>query len=141
MNREKVSHRFTQIVLAIAMASGLLGFSAKTAAAQSIIVTTPFSFSVENQHYAAGTYEFTLPSDRFLSIRNVNGGPQEFFLVCPGQDGPLGVRGGVIFQSSNGHRILESVYVPGTDISAVLMEPKPDGDNVNAHETSSAMRA
>jgi opacity protein-like surface antigen len=141
MNREKVSNGFAKILLAIVIASAIFGVSAQAADTQAIVVTTPFNFSVDNQHYAAGTYEFSLLSDRFLSVRNVKGVSEEFFLVRQEQDGPLGVKGGLVFQNSNGHRILKSVYVPGTDMSAALIEHPRNGNAVKTDRASGVMRA
>jgi hypothetical protein len=141
MNREKVSNGFAIILLAIVIASAIFGVSAHAAARQAIIVTTPFNFSVDNQHYAAGTYEFALLSDQFLCIRNVKSGSKEFFLIRPDQDGPLGAKGKLVFRNSNGHRILESVYVPGTDMSVALIEHRRNMNTVKTDCASSMMRA
>ena len=141
MNLKKVSSSFTKIALAIAVASGIFGLSSQAADAQAISVTMPFNFSVESQHYAAGTYEFALLSNRFLSIRNVKGVSEKFFMVRPEQDGPLGVKGGLVFQSANGHRILESVYVPGTDMSVALIKHRRNGNAVKTDCALGVMRA
>jgi hypothetical protein len=97
MTREKFSSTFAKLILAAVNISGMLALGTQTAAAQAIIVTTPFAFSVGSQCYPAGRYQFTLLSEWFLSIRNVNGGGEKFFKVRPEENGPLGSHGGLTF--------------------------------------------
>ena len=104
---------------------GMLALGAQTATAQSVTATTPFAFSAGSQSYPAGTYQFTLVSQWSLSIRNVNGGGERFFAVHPEETGPLASHGKLSFGISEGHRTLQAVYVPGTDIAAELLQHDP----------------
>jgi hypothetical protein len=122
MNREKFSSTFAKLILAAVSISGMLALGTQTAAAQAIIVTTPFAFSVGSQCYPAGRYQFTLLSEWFLSIRNVNGGGEKFFTVRPEENGPLGLHGGLTFRNSEGHKNLQVVHVPGRDRAAALLQ-------------------
>jgi hypothetical protein len=122
MSREKFTSIFPKLVLVAITAIGMLTLNAQTAEAQGIIVTTPFAFSAGSQSYPAGTYEFTLLSAWSLSIRNVHGGVQKFFTVRPEDNGRPGSKGSLTFDDSDGHQNLEAVYVPGTDITAELLQ-------------------
>jgi hypothetical protein len=122
MNREKVTSTFARLILVVVTMSGMLALCTQTATAQAIIVTTPFAFSAGNQSYPAGTYQFTLLSEWSLSIRNVNGGGEKYFMVRPEEKGSLGSHGSLTFRNSEGHRNLQAVYVPGTDIAAELFQ-------------------
>src|SRR5580693_4702801 len=78
MNFGNLSHRFVSLILAVGIAGGILGLGAQAASAQGITATTPFSFSVDNQQYPPGKYQFTLASLWLLSIRDVDGGGEKF---------------------------------------------------------------
>ena len=125
MNREKVTSTFAKLMLVAVSMSGMLSLGTQTAAAQAIIVTTPFAFSAGSQSYPAGTYQFTRSSEWFLSIRNVKGGGEQFFIVRPEATETPGSHGSLIFRNSEGHRNLQAVYVPGTDSAVRLLEHNP----------------
>ena len=122
MNREKFTSTFAKLILVAGSIGSVLALGAKTATAQAITVTTPFAFSAGSQSYPAGTYQFTLLSEWSLSIRNVKGGGEKFFAVHPEETGPLDSQGSLTFRNSEGHRSLQAVYVPGTDIAAELLQ-------------------
>jgi hypothetical protein len=105
----------------------------QTASAQSIIVTTPFAFSVGNEFYPVGTYKFNVVSEWFLSIRNVNGGGERFFIVRPEEKASRGSRGGLIFTNSEGHKNLQTVYVPGTDRAEALVQNETVNNKAKRH--------
>jgi len=122
MNRKKLTATFVKAIVAVFTASGILALGTQTAsAAQAIIVTVPFTFSAGNQLYPVGTYQFTVLSEWSLSMRNVKGGSERFFMVAPKQNGSEASHAGIIFRNSAGHKDLEAVYVPGSDISAELL--------------------
>jgi hypothetical protein len=120
MNREKFTSTFASLILVAVSISGMLALGTQTATAQAIIVTTPFAFSAGTQSYPAGTYQFTLLSQWSLSIRDVNGGGEKFFMVRPEENRASGSQGGLAFRNSEGHRNLQAVYVPGIDSAAEL---------------------
>jgi hypothetical protein len=109
------------LILGAVAISGMLELSTQTATAQSITVTTPFAFSAGSESYPAGTYQFTLLSEWSLSIRNVNGGGEKFFIVRPEETGTLGSHGSLAFRNSEGHQNLQKVYLPGTTTAAELL--------------------
>jgi hypothetical protein len=121
MNFGNLSHRFVSLILAVGIAGGILGLGAQAASAQGITATTPFSFSVDNQQYPPGKYQFTLASLWLLSIRDVDGGGEKFFPLQPIDNGYLGSHGGLTFRNSNGRKHLQEVYMPGTDMVFALL--------------------
>jgi hypothetical protein len=120
MNRKNLSRRFAKLILPVGLAIGISSVSAETVSAQGIIVKAPFSFSAGKQQFPAGTYQFTQASEWMLSIRNVDGGGEKFFPVTPGEKGPLGSNGRVLFFNTEEGKVLQTVYVPGTDRTAEL---------------------
>ena len=121
MNAGNLSHRFVAPVLALAVAGAMLVLGSQSASAQRITVSTPFPFSVDSQHYPAGTYQFTLISECLLSILKVDRGEEKVFLIRPEANGPLGAHGGLTFDNSKGHRTLQSVFIPGKAMAAELV--------------------
>jgi hypothetical protein len=132
MNPGNLFHRFVAPVLALGVAGALLVLGSQSASAQEITVTTPFSFSVADQQYPAGTYQFTLVSEWFLSIHNTDG-KQNFFPIRPGGSGPLGSRGGLTFYKCEGHNELLAVYIPGTGMTAELIGSKSARNEIKTH--------
>jgi hypothetical protein len=133
MNREKSILTFTKSILAALTTSGILALGTQAASAQKINVTTPFGFSAGNQFFPAGTYQFTILSEWSLSIRNVNGGGERLFAVRPEENGPLGSRGGLIFRNSEGHRNLQTVYAPGAERAAGLLQHETVSNRAKRH--------
>jgi len=125
MNFEKLISTLAKLILGAVAIGGMLTLGAQTATAQAITVTTPFAFSAGSQSYPPGTYQFTLLSQWSLSIRNVKGGGKRFFAVHPEETGPLNSQGSLTFRNFEGHRNLQAVYVPGTDIAAELLQHDP----------------
>lgn len=124
MNLRHVRNRIFTSMVALGFVCAILAMGARPASAQSITVTTPFPFCVNNQVFPRGTYRFTPQSQWLLSIRNVSGGPEELFPVRPGDrerqgsvTGPMGKVGGVIFRNSGGVQMLNAVYDPVLDLS------------------------
>jgi hypothetical protein len=137
MNRKKLTATLVKAIVAAFTASGILAIGTQTASAQQIIVTVPFAFSAGDQLYPSGTYQFTLLSAWSLSMRNMNGGGERFFMVSPKQNGPKESHAAIVFRNSTGHKDLEAVHVPGSDISAELLtqdhvSPKPRSPEQNA---------
>ena len=122
MNRKKLTAKFVKAIVAAAFAaSGILALGTQTASAQAIVVNIPFAFSAGDQLYPVGTYQFTLRSGWELSMRNVKGGGERFFMVGPKQNGSEGSHDGVVFRNVEGHKDLQAVYVPGSRISVELL--------------------
>jgi hypothetical protein len=123
MNLGYLFHRIVVPVLALGVAGLILVLSPQSASAQEITVNTPFSFSVDNQQYPAGTYQFTLLPEWLLSIRNPDG-KENLFAVRPERSRPFGSRGDLTFRDCEGHNELLAVYIPGTDMTAELIGAK-----------------
>jgi hypothetical protein len=135
MNLGKLARRFVAPVVALGVGV-ILVMTAQSASAQGIIVSNPFSFSVDNQQYPAGTYQFTLESQWLLSIHNADGGNTNFFPVRPEDSGSLGSHGRLTFYNCEGNQRLQAVYIPGTDITAQLIGP----DNATNHKKTHGPR-
>jgi hypothetical protein len=116
----------------------MLAVGTQTASAQAIIVTTPFAFSAGNEGYPAGTYEFSIVSAWSLSIRNVNGGGEKFFVVRPQEKGSRGSRASVVFDNSEGHKNLQAIYFPGTGRGGVLLQTNKVKRHVSGAATTMA---
>ena len=118
-----LDHIFTSI-LTLGFVGAMLAMGARPVSAQSITVTTPFPFCVNNQAFPRGTYRFTPLSQWIILIRDVNGESEELFPVRPesrhregSQTDPMWTVGGVTFHNSQGVRTLEAVYDPISDRS------------------------
>jgi hypothetical protein len=122
MNREKFKGICARAIVAAVITSGILALSTQTASAQAITATVPFAFSAGDQLLPAGTYQFTLLSAWFLSIRNVKGGGEKFFAVHPQQNGSHASHARIVFRNSGGQKNLEAVYLPKSDGGAELLE-------------------
>jgi hypothetical protein len=137
MNRKKLTATLVKAIVGALTASGLLAIATQTASAQQIIVTVPFAFSAGEQLYPSGTYQFTLLSAWKLSMRNMNGGGERFFMVSPKQNGPKEAHASIVFRNVTSLKDLEAIHVPGSDISAELLSsdhvtPKPRAPEQNA---------
>jgi hypothetical protein len=123
MNLGKLFHRFVAPMLALAVAGGISLLVPPFASAQEITATTPFSFSVANQQYPPGTYQFTLIPEGLLSIQNADG-KKNIFPIRPEGRGPFGSNARLTFYKCKGHNELLAVYIPGTDMTAGLIGQK-----------------
>jgi hypothetical protein len=137
MNSSNLFHRFVVPVLALA-AGAILVVGSQSASAQGIIVTPPFSFSVDNQQYPAGTYRFTLVSPWLLSIQNADG-KEKVFPIHPEGSRPPGSHGGLTFHKCEGYNELLAVYIPGTDMTAELIGQTASREESKTHVTQSSM--
>jgi hypothetical protein len=140
MNRKKLTASLVKAIVAAFTASGLLAMGMETASAQQIIVTVPFAFSAGDQPYPAGMYQFTLLSAWKLSMRNMNGGGERFFMVSPKQNGPKESHAAIVFRNLTGHKDLEAVHVPGSDISAELLSSDHVSPRLRLPEQNATLR-
>ena len=139
MNPSILFHRFVAPTLALGVAGAMLVLGPQSAAAQEITATVPFTFSVDNEQYPAGTYQFTLTSEWLLSIHDAHG-KQGLFPIRPERFKPLASGGGgLTFCKCEGLNELLSVYIPGTDMTAELIGPRAARNEVNAHISRSPM--
>jgi hypothetical protein len=140
MNRKKLTATFIKVIVAAFAASGILALRTQAASAQSIIVTIPFTFSAGNQLYPVGTYQFTLLSGWSLSMRNMKGGGERFFMVSPQQNEPEASHASVVFHDSQGQKDLVRVRVPGSDISAELLPQDHASPKLRSPEQNATLR-
>src|ERR1700743_904450 len=109
MNPRIPLRRFVAAILALGVAAVLFLWGPKPASAEEITVIAPFSFSVDNQQYPAGTYRLGLRSGWILSIHNADG-KENFFPVRPEPARPSGSRGRLTFRDREGQKKLQAVY-------------------------------
>jgi hypothetical protein len=133
MNLGNLIHRFVAPIVALGVVGVLLVMAPQPASAQGVTVAIPFSFSVDNQQYPAGTYRLILDSQWLLSIRNTDGGSENYFPMHPVDSGPLGSHSRLIFYNCEGHRKLQAVYIPGTEIAAELIGPDNATKDIKTH--------
>lgn len=124
MNLRLVRNRTFTSMLTLGIVGAMFAMGTRSASGQSITVTTPFPFCINNQSFPSGTYRFTPVSEWILSIRDVNNKSEELFPVRPevrnregSQAGPMWKVGGVTFRNSQGVHTLEAVYDPTSDVS------------------------
>ena len=140
MNRKKLTATFVKAIVAAFTASGIIALGTQPASAQAIIVTIPFAFSAGDQLYPVGTYQFTLLSEWSLSMRNVKGGGERFFMVAPEQNRLEASHAGIVFRNYEGHKDLEAVHVPGSDIGAELFSHDHASPKPRSPEQSATLR-
>jgi hypothetical protein len=122
---------------AAGLVGALIGLSAHSVSAQSFIVTTPFSFCVNQQAYPKGRYRLTLRSQWILSIQNVNGDDEGFFHIRREDGGakdlaggPMASAGGVTFRTFEDIKELQIVHEPGSDSTFELIGQAFPGKNL-----------
>ncbi len=134
MNMRNLCSRIISSMLAPGIVGSLVGLGAHSVSAQSITVTTPLPYCVNNHEYPRGTYRFTLVSEWLLSIRNMNGGGESLFLVHPEVDREQGLTtGGLTFRTFQGFRELKAVHEPGSDLNLELVEREAERDKSETH--------
>ena len=133
MNLGNLSQRLVTPIVTFAVVGVILVMAPQSASAQEITVFNPFPFSVDNQQYPAGTYRLILDSQWLLSIRNTDGGSENYFPMHPVDSGPLGSHSRLIFYNCEGHRKLQAVYIPGTEIAAELIGPDNATKDIKTH--------
>ena len=128
MNIRNLCNRFVSSMPAAGLVGALIGLSAHSVSAQSFIVTTPFSFCVNQQAYPKGRYRLTLRSQWILSIQNVNGDDEGFFHIRREDgsaqglaSGPMASAGGVTFRTFEGIKDLQTIHEPGSDSAFELI--------------------
>ncbi len=140
MNRKKLTATFVKTIVAAIVTSGIFTLGIQTASAQSIIATVPFVFSAGDQTFPAGTYQFTSLSQWSLSIRNVKGGGEKFFVVHPIQNASRASRDGIVFHKSGGQRNIEAVYLSESNMGAELLPYEGASPKLRSPIQSAAIR-
>ena len=140
MNPGNLFHGFVASILALVVAGAISLLGAQSASAQEITATAPFSFSVDNQQYPAGTYQFTLILEGLLSIQNADG-KKKIFPIRPEGSGPFGSNGRLTFYKCEGHNELLAVYIPGTNMTAELIGQKTSRGDSRTHVSRASSAA
>jgi hypothetical protein len=139
MNLRHLCDRIVSSMLAIGIGLSLAGLGAHSASAQSLTVTTPFSYCVNRQAYPRGEYQFTLLSEWLLAIRNVQDGRESLFLVRPdvydpqeAAKSPVISVGELTFRNFQGFRELQTVHDPVAGLTVKLVARGSSGDRSKA---------
>ena len=107
------------LLLGLPMVAGLLGAASSASAqapdTQKMNATIPFTFSIGNRHFAAGSYTVEQISDHVLLVRsNMRKGGA--FLMVRGEDGRgLISRGHLVFERTGRDMHLTQAWFAGTD--------------------------
>ena len=118
---------FTNLLLSLPLATGLL-CAAPSAAAQTIsTVTIPFAFTANNQPLAAGTYQVKSDSSPFLGMYNVTTHRTRVLMVRPDSGRAIAENSRLTFRLSNGKYYLAQVWVAGSSTHRELVaHPRPN---------------
>ena len=111
----RITSLFTKSLFALLIAGGTLATNMQ-AQTESMTVTVPFPFTVDEQCNAPGTYRFSLTSSQYLlSVVNVKTGNKEMFAVHPENEPVSEASGRLVFQGADGPRVLNELHFAGSD--------------------------
>jgi mono/diheme cytochrome c family protein len=129
--------RFIVFILFIFVTSGLA-----FGQAPAMRFEVPYKFAVGSKALPAGTYTFSVDQMGFLSLKSATGGPFRA-LVITRLSGPAELfrDGSLIFDKTNGDRILSEVWIPGTDGLLLHKIPKDHSRDVLLGSELSQTRA
>jgi hypothetical protein len=112
---------FTNLLLSLPLATGLL-CAAPTAAAQtSSTVTIPFAFTANNHPMAAGTYQVQSGSNPFLGMYNVATHRTRVLMVRPDSGPAISENSHLTFRLSDGKYYLSQVWISGSSTHRELV--------------------
>jgi mono/diheme cytochrome c family protein len=99
--------------------------------AQSMRFEVPYKFAFGPKALPAGTYTFSVDQSGFLSLKSATSGPFRALAITR-LSGPAELfRGGsLVFDKTNGDRILSEVWIPGTEGLLLHKIPKDHGRDV-----------
>ena len=108
----------------------LLPVSAHAQGGAGVEAKIAFPFTINNQHFDAGDYQFDYPRDSFLlRVHNFKTCTTRFIDVRPGGDSASGAGEGLTFRRDGGHYILTGIRFSRTDSYTVLIRPgSPDSE-------------
>ena len=142
MNLRLVRNRIFTSMLALGFVGATFAMGARSASAQSITVTTPFPFCMNNQAFPTGTYAIhpTVAVDPFNSrceseeAKSCSPYARKIRDRNSSETGPMWNVGGVTFRNSEGVHTLKAVYDPISDLSACEFKGGvPDHQSRNEH--------
>jgi hypothetical protein len=133
-HRGGVMKRIASIIItgifAIMTCVSLLPASAHAQGGAGLEAKIAFPFTINNQHFDAGDYQFDYPHDSFLlRVHNSRTCTTRFIDVRPGGDSASGADGGLTFRHEGSHYILTAIRFSRTDSYSVLVRPgSPDSE-------------
>jgi len=116
---------FTNLLLSLPLAAGLL-CAASNASAQSIeTATIPFAFTADHEHFPAGTYEVRRLPDGLMSLYNLETAKIQLLMVHQEAARAVETHGRLVFHHDEAGNTLMQVWIAGTTIHSELMvQPK-----------------
>lgn len=116
---------FTNLLLTLPLATGLLCAAANASAQTAERATIPFAFSANHRQLPAGTYEVRRLSDGVLSLCNLETGRTQLLIVRREDERGVETRGRLVFHHGETGNSLMQVWIAGTTIHSELMvQPK-----------------
>jgi len=111
---------FTNLLLSLPLATGLLCAAPAASAQNTASVTIPFGFTANNHHLAAGSYKVQV-SDRFLTLYNVKTSRTEILMVRPESGRAIESQSRLTFRSNGGHYYLAQLWMAGSSTHSELV--------------------
>ena len=116
---------FTNLLLTLPLAAGLLGAATSASAQTAERAAIPFAFSADHQSFPAGTYEVRRLSDGIMSLYNFETGKIQLLMVRLEGGRAVQTRGRLVFHHDETGNSLMQVWIAGTTIHSELMvQPK-----------------
>jgi len=112
---------FTNLLLSLSLATGLLCATSNASAQTSERATIPFAFTADHQQFPAGTYEVRRLPDGVMSVCNLETGNTKLLLARLEAGRQVQTRGRLVFNHDESGNSLIQVWIPGTTIHSELM--------------------
>lgn len=112
---------FTNLLLSLPLATGLLCAAANASAQTAETVTIPFIFWADHQQFPAGTYEVRRLSEGLMSVSNLETRKTRLLMVRSECGSDVQTRGRLVFHHDETGNSLMQVWIPGTTIHSELM--------------------
>jgi hypothetical protein len=111
---------FTNLLLSLPLAAGLLCAAANASAQTAETVTIRFTFSADHQPFPAGTYEVRRLSDGLMSLSNLETRKTRLLMVRSEWGYAVQTRGRLVFLHDETGNSLMQVWIPGTTLHSEL---------------------
>ena len=116
---------FTNLLLSLSLATGLLCATSNASAQTSERATIPFAFTADHQQFPAGTYEVRRLPDGLMSLYNLETGKIQLLMARLEAGRTVQTRGRLVFHHDETGNSLMQVWIAGTTVHTELMvQPK-----------------
>ncbi len=132
----RISSILTCAALTLSLGTALTGPAA--AQAQSVTVTIPFDFSVNDQNVPAGKYRISLQAPRYLSFVDTQSTKKQYLmLVQPTWNQNSKDWGRLIFRQYGDSKYLYQVWMPGQGEGRQFVRSRTEQETLRARKSSS----